>query len=74
MNFIKNKKILSYQSTSNTSIKGEKITKSESVARFIKEMNEKAASLKMNKTKYANPHGLINTNNKSTAFDVAVLS
>lgn len=28
----------------------------------------------MNKTNYANSHGLVNINNKSSAFDVAILS
>ena len=28
----------------------------------------------MNKTKYANSHGLSNSNNRSTAFDVALLA
>ena len=37
-------------------------------------MNAKAQALKMNKTQYANSHGLININNKSTAYDIAVLS
>jgi D-alanyl-D-alanine carboxypeptidase len=37
-------------------------------------MNVKAQNLKMNKTHYVNSHGLININNKSTAYDIAVLS
>lgn len=37
-------------------------------------MNYKAQSLKMLKTCYANSHGLINVNNKSTAYDIALLS
>ena len=51
-----------------------KVTKGTCYTRFIKEMNEKARILDMNKTKYANSHGLSNSNNKSTAFDVAILS
>jgi D-alanyl-D-alanine carboxypeptidase len=27
----------------------------------------------MNKTKYANPHGLANSDGKSTAYDLAIL-
>lgn len=41
--------------------------------RFILEMNVKAKSLNMTKTNYANSHGLINPNNKSSAFDIAIL-
>ena len=41
--------------------------------RFIQEMNKKAKSLKMKKTTYANSHGLSNSDNKSTAFDLAIL-
>lgn len=52
----------------------EKLKKSECYGRFIKEMNEKAKFLKMNKTQYANSHGLANSNNRSTAYDIAVLS
>jgi D-alanyl-D-alanine carboxypeptidase (penicillin-binding protein 5/6) len=37
-------------------------------------MNAKALHLGMIKTKYANSHGLLNNLNKSTAFDVALLS
>lgn len=42
--------------------------------RFLSEMNGKALQLGMIKTKYANSHGLLNNLNKSTAFDVALLS
>lgn len=37
-------------------------------------MNSKAQALKMTKTHYVNSHGLINVNNRSTAYDIAVLS
>ena len=37
-------------------------------------MNKKAKELKMSKTNYANSHGLVNSNNKSSAYDVAILS
>jgi D-alanyl-D-alanine carboxypeptidase len=37
-------------------------------------MNIKARTLKMFKTTYANSHGLINYNNKSCAYDIALLS
>lgn len=37
-------------------------------------MNEKARILGMSKTKYANSHGLANPNNRSTAYDIAILS
>ena len=36
-------------------------------------MNEKALSLKMIKTKYANSHGLSNSSNRSTAYDLSLL-
>jgi D-alanyl-D-alanine carboxypeptidase len=36
-------------------------------------MNKKAAELNMDKTKYANSHGLCNIDNKSCAFDLAIL-
>ena len=36
-------------------------------------MNIKASSLKMAKTTYANSHGLANSQNKSTAYDLALL-
>lgn len=36
-------------------------------------MNAKAQTLGMTKTNYANSHGLMNTNNKSSAFDIALL-
>ena len=37
-------------------------------------MNAKARFLGMSKTTYANSHGLVNQNNKSTAFDISVLT
>lgn len=36
---------------------------------FIQEMNRYARALKLDSTVYANPHGLSNINNKSTAVD-----
>ena len=36
-------------------------------------MNVKAKTLKLKKTNYANSHGLSNPDNKSSAFDMAVL-
>ncbi len=36
-------------------------------------MNIKSQSLGMHKTKYANSHGLCNPENKSCAFDLAIL-
>ncbi len=47
--------------------------KSECYTRFIQEMNSKAKLLKMTKTNYANSHGLINMNNRSSAYDIALL-
>ena len=41
---------------------------------FLKEMNKNAKTLGMNDTTYANPHGLQNFYNKSTAYDLAKLS
>lgn len=36
-------------------------------------MNSKAKMICMNKTNYANSHGLMNQNNKSSAYDIALL-
>ncbi|CAD8154356.1 unnamed protein product [Paramecium pentaurelia] len=40
---------------------------------FIQEMNNKARELRMSQTTYANPHGLNNKNNVSSAYDVSKL-
>ena len=37
-------------------------------------MNIYAAELNMSNTTYANPHGLINKNNKSTAHNIRLLA
>lgn len=49
-------------------------TKNQCYSRFIKEMNIKAKALNMTKTHYSNSHGLANIHNRSTAYDIAVLS
>ena len=41
--------------------------------RFITEMNNKAKKLGLQKTTYANSHGLANSSNKSCTFDLAIL-
>jgi len=41
---------------------------------FIAEMNKNAKSLGLSDTNYANPHGLQNCFNKSSAYDIAKLS
>lgn len=41
---------------------------------FVQEMNNQAQVLKLSDTIYANPHGLENIVNQSTAFDQALLS
>jgi len=41
---------------------------------FIKEMNRITQELKMNDTVFANPHGLMNFNNHSSAQDIAKLA
>jgi len=41
---------------------------------FLNEMNRTAKELKLYNTSFANPHGLMNRNNKSTASDVAKLA
>ncbi len=41
---------------------------------FVAEMNKNAKSLGLSNTTFANPHGLQNSMNKSTAYDVAKLS
>lgn len=44
------------------------------VGHFLQEMNATARKLGMNRTHWANPHGLSNLNNLSTAEDVAKLA
>ncbi len=41
---------------------------------FIYHMNQLAKSLKMTNTKFNNPHGLMDKNNFSCAYDIAILS
>ena len=41
---------------------------------FIIKMNNLAQDIQLSNTAYVNPHGLNNKNNKSTAYDVAMLS
>ena len=41
---------------------------------FIFHMNQLAKSLKMSNTKFNNPHGLMDKNNFSCAYDIANLS
>lgn len=36
-------------------------------------MNDKAKSLKMNKTRFTNPHGLDHINNYSTCEDIMIM-
>ncbi len=43
----------------------------EAVLTFLGRMNSNAVRFSMNSTFYANPHGLVNTKNLSTAFDLA---
>lgn len=49
------------------------IKKREAICLFVEEMNRVASEIGMKKTRYANPHGLSNCDNKSTALDLAVL-
>ncbi len=44
------------------------------VNRYLKEINSKAKELKLHKTNFSNPHGLVNKNNVSTAKDMIALS
>lgn len=48
--------------------------KGNNVSLFLKEMNRLAAQLKMYSSNFANPHGLSNPANYSTALDLARLS
>lgn len=41
---------------------------------FIFHMNQLAKALKMSNTKFNNPHGLMDKNNLSCAYDMAILS
>jgi D-alanyl-D-alanine carboxypeptidase len=51
------------------------ITKStDPIAVFVSEMNTNAKILGMHNTTFANPHGLQNSQNKSTAHDIAKLA
>jgi D-alanyl-D-alanine carboxypeptidase (penicillin-binding protein 5/6) len=42
--------------------------------RFVKEMNRVAISLHLSRTQFANPHGLSDKSNHSTAFELAKLA
>ena len=46
----------------------------DALARFVAEMNRRAASLGMKQTHYANPHGLTAAGHKSTAADQVTLA
>jgi len=41
---------------------------------FVAEMNMMASKLNLKKTNFTNPHGLADRSNRSTAFDLAMLS
>ena len=41
--------------------------------RFIQEMNIVAKKIGLHKTNYANSHGLVNPDNRSCAYDLAIL-
>ena len=45
-----------------------------SMENFVDMMNQKAAALGMNNTRFANPHGLDDPNHYSTAYDLAILT
>ena len=47
--------------------------KFQNISRFIQEMNINAKMLGMTNTKFDSPHGLANRQNKSTAYDIAML-
>lgn len=47
--------------------------KEEAVLTFLGRMNSNAVRFGMNSTFYANPHGLVNTKNLSTAYDLCTL-
>lgn len=49
------------------------LKKREAISTFINEMNALAQTLNLKKTRYANPHGLSNSLNRSSALDVAQL-
>ena len=50
----------------------EKISGSEK--KFVKRMNEYAITLELKNTNFANPHGLPNKSNLSSAYDIFLLS
>jgi len=43
------------------------------MSEFVNMMNEKAKILKMNKTRFANPHGLDHINNYSCCEDILLM-
>ena len=45
----------------------------EAMLTFLGMMNSNAKKFNMNSTFYANPHGLVNNRNKSTAYDLGLL-
>lgn len=47
--------------------------KRQAIALFVEYMNHTAKELELKKTKFSNPHGLPSPDNKSTAYDMAVL-
>lgn len=60
--------------TKNINVSNEFPDSNEPLRYFLHEMNKTAKELKLYNTTYANPHGLMNRFNKSTASDVAKLS
>lgn len=50
-----------------------KVKSKNPVSYFIQEMNRKARDLRLSNTSFANPHGLNNKNNFSSAVDIARL-
>lgn len=47
--------------------------KRQAIALFVEYMNHMAKELELKKTKFSNPHGLSSPDNKSTAYDMAIL-
>lgn len=59
--------------TASGEVKSQPHKKKDCYNRFIVEMNAKAKSLGLQKTTYANSHGLANSLNKSCAYDLGIL-
>ena len=54
--------------------RGSQYSEEQPIAFFVQEMNKNCVRLGLRSSFFDNPHGLMNPNSKSTAFDIAKLS